>query len=742
MRRGLVSCIACMALCLVVQSAQAQTAPAIQPAQQMSTQNFGDEQYPRTPSNQYRLTPQAAAQASPSIRPQRKNYYEELFARQPAATSKTAPAPATQFHMTGQTPATTPGNPAVREDYDRQPYSDPFTSKLNPAQQLKQVNYQPSGIGASDPQQNQIRQAVYDRSANIGVTPQIQQVGDAVPTATVDESLAPPTPPMAPPTQAVQPRLQLGNAAVPAMPEAVVPAQAEPAENVTYKEFAASKGLVVEQPAATPRTAEVREVAKPAIQTTVEVSQPAPMRKPLETPAAVGPQQPAFHISWVKPAEINVGQEMTCALKVKNTGASTAYNVDVKVTLPGSAKVTSFQPAPSNAAASSWSFDEIKAGEERTIEVTMLPSRHGEVHASADVRFSTRAVSLLTVLNPMLQVDIAGPEQVLVGEPASQTITISNPGTGIARNVKVKAVIPKGLEHARGEQLVMDVGSLNPGETRTIRLAMTAVDGGAHTLALFANADGDLAAETTSAVRVVAPLVEASITGPGLRYLGRTASYKVSVKNAGTVPSNNVRVLQKVPTGYEFVSADRGVKYDKATRILSWFIGRMEAGKTTEMHVELKAQQIGDFTHYVRATTEQGAQADAQLTTSIDGTPELVLDIRDLDDPVEVGVETAYEVVVKNEGTTPATNVSIACQLPAAMELLSATGPTQHQAEAGSVSFSPIAGINPGQSVKYLLKVRGLEQSNVRLRVQLTSDASPEPLTYEELTRFYGDRPQ
>ena len=78
----------------------------------------------------------------------------------------------------------------------------------------------------------------------------------------------------------------------------------------------------------------------------------------------------------------------------------------------------------------------------------------------------------------MLKIALSSPQSVTIGEPAPHVIRISNPGTGVARNVSVQAMIPEGLEHRRGSRLVMDIGPLSPGESRDVRLALTAVAGG------------------------------------------------------------------------------------------------------------------------------------------------------------------------------------------------------------------------------------------------------------------------
>ncbi len=132
---------------------------------------------------------------------------------------------------------------------------------------------------------------------------------------------------------------------------------------------------------------------------------------------------------------------------------------------------------------------------------------------------------------------------------------------------------------------------------------------------------------------------------------------------------DNVRVMHKVPEGFDFVSAEKGAQFDSQNRMLNWFVGRLDKGEKAEISVVMTAKTAGEFTHYIRATSEHGAVSDADTATRVEGAASLVVNVADLDDPVEVGVETGYEITVKNDGTAPASNVSLTCELPAGVDV-------------------------------------------------------------------------
>jgi len=448
------------------------------------------------------------------------------------------------------------------------------------------------------------------------------------------------------------------------------------------------------------------------------------------------------HVShkWIKKSEINVGQECEFELQIKNESKQTAKDVLVEAFFPVSVRLTKSVPNPSSSRDHlEWKFDSLQAGETKSIQISMIPSQRGAISATANVRFTNTLTESFMVAEPLLQIAVQGPTNVMIGEPASQSVTISNPGTGTLHNVVLEAEIPKGLEHVTAEYLQMQVGSLNPGESRTIRLALAAVMGGEQVVNVVAKAEGGLVQTSQARVNVIAPKVQVAIDGPGLRYKGRSAQYAITTINDGAAATNNVRILHKIPAGFEFVKADHGGQFNPEDSTISWFLGRMEPGQSANVNLELKTKIIGNYVHHVRAISEHNVKSDAQLQTRIEGTEQLVLEISDLDDPVEIGTETGYKVLVQNDGSKAASSVSISCELPPGVELISATGPTQHIAENGVVVFKALGDLAPGDSVTYQVIVRGTVEGNHRFRARLASDSIRDPLLFEELTRFYRD---
>lgn len=622
----------------------------------------------------------SAAEAQP------KNYYKDLFGDEDAAPSRASK----KFVPSSAPPNTTPGDWAddsapdtasTRTSSEKRSMSKGDESSSD----IKQVGAK-STAGAADKSKSnsKVVQAVYDKPA--GKKTPVQQVrADGRPRS-------------APPIQGIDEIIEA------------------PAKHGPAKEH--HVGIVHEESAAT-------KSAKATAQT-----------------AQSEPQTSQVTVEWMKRGEFNVGQECLVDLVVKNTGATAVSQVAVDAYFPTNVRLTDADPRPASATDRlTWNIEQMAPASEHKITVKMIPSRRGEIAANAQVRYTGSSAAAFAVHEPMLKVAVKSPsKEIMLGDPASQMITVTNPGTGTAHDVKVEAKLSDGLEHpTREDHLVIDVGSVGPGETRTYRLGLTASKGGAQSISVVATSSCDASSSDSVEFNVIAPSLKIAVDGPSLRYKGRNAKYTVTVTNDGSLANNNVHVSQSMGEGFKFVSADHQGKFDSSVNRIDWFIGRMEPGESCQVTCELNSHQIGEFAHAVQVVSDSGVRADAKIDTRVDGIASLTMELADLDDPVETGAETAYEIRVKNDGSKAATGVVVACELPAGMDLISAKSPVDRIVEGRLLTFKPIDQIAPGEQVTFRIHMKVARDGSHRLRARLTGGGLQEPMLLEEVTRAYSD---
>ena len=465
----------------------------------------------------------------------------------------------------------------------------------------------------------------------------------------------------------------------------------------------------------------------------------------LENPSlGAGPQSAAVSVRWEHAGPVRVGRECVSTLIVENAGRRAVSWARVIGSVSEDMGLLAADPAPTAGEATAnprWEFDAIPAGGDRRVVFRYRPVAGGTrriLAATVDVRQFANAAPAVT--EPKLAVKIDGPTETLLGEPATQTILVSNPGDGAVDEVILEVALPDGLEHRGGpKRLTMNVGALAAGETKPVRLALVATAGGEQAVTVTARGDAGLTANAAAAVAVASPQIELAIAGPSLRYVNRETEIALTVTNPGDAATDNVRLGYRVPEGFAFLNAEGSGTHDPAGRTVRWFLGRVEAGASRTVTVSLKAVAGGEQTHLAEVSASSRAKASASHVTRIEGTASLVLTIDDSDDPVEVGSETTYTVTVANEGTAAANTVGLACRLPEGCEVGPVRGPAASRREGRLVLFDSLPELAPGKSAVYTIRVKGATPGSKRFQTRLVSDGISEPLIHEEITKFYAE---
>lgn len=229
------------------------------------------------------------------------------------------------------------------------------------------------------------------------------------------------------------------------------------------------------------------------------------------------------------------------------------------------------------------------------------------------------------------------------------------------------------------------------------------------------------------------PNVEITKSCPGLRYLGRTASFDITITNNGDGPASNVVVTDMVPNGINFVSADNNGKRE-GNRIV-WRVGNLAAGQSMTLKSSFLCNTIGSFEN--KAMVSYCAESMAQCVMQVKGIPAILLECVDDPDPIEIGGQVTYTMIVTNQGSAVGTNIRINCTLPAEEELVSATGPTASTDQGKSIAFAPLPSLAPKAKATYKVTVKGVGVGDVRFKVELNSDQMTSPVNETESTHIY-----
>ena len=455
-----------------------------------------------------------------------------------------------------------------------------------------------------------------------------------------------------------------------------------------------------------------------------------------------GRQEPCVALEWIGPPTAKLGQTVTIQIMVKNISATAVQGVTVRNRIPTGVTVINTQPKARNEGdVLSWEIGALEPREEKRLNLQVQPMATGDLASQASVTFTGTSTAHLVVQEPKLALKASAPDKVILNDPANLTLVVTNPGNGTAEQVKIKAVLSEGLESPRGRVVEFDVGSLRPQESRNVQLVCNTKAGGEQRFEAVATAEGNLRAEANKSLEVIVPRIDLTASGPRLRYLGRPASYVFKVTNPGSAPTTNVTLTDQIPDGFKFTSASAGGRHDFTTRTVTWYIGELSPGQSKEVSLDVMAVNPGEHKHQAIVEAARGLRNETQIVTRVEGLSALLMELVDLDDPVETGTDTAYEIRVTNTGSKTETNLQLICTIPQEMEFRGAKSGAncKYHLQGKQLIFEPLPKLAPRADVIYRVNVRGVLAGDVRFRAQITADGLKAPVLKEESTKVYGD---
>ncbi len=455
-----------------------------------------------------------------------------------------------------------------------------------------------------------------------------------------------------------------------------------------------------------------------------------------------GVQTPSLTIAKSAPQETQVGKPARFEVVVRNVGNIPANDVIVSDEIPQGTTLVQTEPPASQAPNGSvvWQLGTIEPGREARVTMEVMPQEEGEIGSVARISFQTSASARTRSTRPQLVIEHDGQPTVLVGDDVIFNIKITNPGTGVAYNVRLEEDVPDGLRHFDGRELEYKVGDLKPGETRLLELKLKADKPGIVNNLLYARADAGLEVADDFQFEVVAPGLQVGVKGPTRRYLERRAAFEIAVANPGTAAARDVSVVARLPRGLKFVDTNNAGRYDSATHTVRWSLAELPAKEMGTVELATMPLTMGEQRIRVETSASMGLQASAEHDVVVDGLAALLFTVTDVSDPIEIGGQTMYEVHVVNQGTKPASNLRLGATIPPGMEAVNGEGPSRAVIEGNRIVFEPLATLAPQADTFYKIHVRGTTAGDKRVVVRLMSDDVAEPVTKEESTHVYSDQ--
>ena len=434
-------------------------------------------------------------------------------------------------------------------------------------------------------------------------------------------------------------------------------------------------------------------------------------------------------------------QQLTFRIKFKNVGGDDAYNIAVSDIVP--AKVDYLEgsvganPYLANIQMDRDPKDQKVKKIVWTVEGPLAPGDEGEVYYT--VICTPERPSLVCYLR-------FNPKTLEIGQTGTIVCSITNKGSGVAKNAKLTVNIPQSIEHegvSLGKKMLLSLGNIEPGKTANQNLTIKMrADGKLENITASVTADN---AEGCECPIPYTPSLTIEKSGPAETKNRLPMEYTVVVKNISSknAPATNCILSDKLPAATSFISASHNGVYDEKTSTVTWQLGTMLAGSIEARTVVLSPNKSGTFVDQAKVTCDEGITVTDQASTMVSGVSAILLQKYDTEDPVEVGQTTTYVIEVRNQGFHPLTMVEVVSNIPNRTKLVTASGadqagtPVTFQATEDRVIFAMVPVIDSAEKAVFKITVRVLEKGEVLNAIEVKCKEFTKTIVVEEPTTAY-----
>ena len=461
-----------------------------------------------------------------------------------------------------------------------------------------------------------------------------------------------------------------------------------------------------------------------------------------------GIQAAAITVEKLSPREIQVNQTANFEIVIKNVGRSNAEDVHVFDSIPTGTEFEGASPKPTRISPDQtveWNLGQLRPGQEKRIKLQLKPIQPGEIGSVAQVTFAAQASMRTLVTKPILEIVHQTNPTHLIGDNVILDVVVTNKGDGAAKNVMIQQDVPPQLDFPDGlpgasRGIEYEIGTLMPGKSRRVKLALKAKDIGKIQNVMFASADGGLRAQHLLPIEVVSPNLVVRSEGATKGFLKRDVTHQFSVANRGTAKATNVELIARLPRGLRFIQSNNQGRYDASTHAVYWSLA--ELARDVEAKVELNTMpvDVGSQPIKFESTADLKIRSNVEQALSVEHFVDVFFDIDDVVDPIEIGSDTSYRLRVVNQGTKAASNVQIEVDFPPGLQPTSVDGSLRHNIRGQQIVFEPINSMNPGDEIGFVIHGKGISAGDHRVIVNMRTDGRATAVSKQESTRVYSDR--
>lgn len=328
--------------------------------------------------------------------------------------------------------------------------------------------------------------------------------------------------------------------------------------------------------------------------------------------------QPRLSIKQTAVAEMLGGDSATIYIDVSNIGTGVARDVRLEEDVPSVFRHIS------GASALQQDVGDLSPGESMRFEIELMALVAGKVSNVVRATSSNSATAESTypieVKAPKLQLQLVGPKLRHLERPAPYEAIIENIGTASARDLYITTRLPRGMNFISASNegtympdqhsVVWNLMELAAGTKAKAELVLLPVEEGRYSIAMTTDAEG-VRAEPTERDVVVEGQSELTFEidddNDPIEVAGMT-TYSVRIKNIGTRPDSEIRLVVEAPEGTLIDQVSSPMKYQVSGRQVV-FASIPSLASKQEIVVKVGVKHSREGTQVLRASLQSQLRA-------------------------------------------------------------------------------------------------------------------------------------
>lgn len=451
------------------------------------------------------------------------------------------------------------------------------------------------------------------------------------------------------------------------------------------------------------------------------------------------PECGIVQLDKIMPKEVGLNRAFNYTIKITNLTETNLTDIIITENLPENFKFLSANPsARTDEKKIHWEIPSLGPKGRKQFTVSGIATYTESLqYCTTVITPVIPACASVEVIQPELRLTKTAPTEVLLCDLIPVRLLVTNAGTGSVQNIKIIDNLPAGLRTTDGKsELIFDAGTLGAGQSRQFSAELRATKTGTYSSKAVASSTTGLrveSAETTTSVGM--PVLTINKQGPERMYIGRPASYEITISNNSDVLAKNTVLEDTIPSGVIGVKATAGAKLSGSKLI--WEFGTLEPNASKNVRVSYTPTKAGTLLNSATASAYCAEAVSSAIRTTVTGIPALALEVVDIEDPVRVGSRATYVIRVENQGSATATNIRIACGLEDYVRYVSSAGATATSTEGQTVRFFPLGSLAPQAKAAWRVIVEAVRPGDVRFKASMNADQLTRPVEETESTHIY-----